>query len=146
MDKEVSQKYLAQQIMSASPAKLVAMLYERAITLLHETIKAIETGDITRRWEANAKATEVISHLWGTLDRERGGEIAEKLNQLYGFIMMRLTMIDVENDAQAAREVIELLEPLRRSWHEIAEGQPAARSGIESRSNPAAPIQISLSA
>ncbi len=145
MDREVSQRYLAQQILSASPAKLVAMLYERAITLLRETIEAIEAGDIARRWEANAKATEVISHLWGTLDRERGGEIAENLNRLYGFMMMRLTMIDVENNAQAAREIIGLLEPLLRSWHEIAEGEPAS-ARTESRSDQAAPLQISLSA
>ncbi len=145
MDREVSQKYLAQQIMSASPAKLVAMLYERAITLLHETVEAIETGDIVRRWEANGKATEVISHLWGTLDRERGGEIAENLNQLYGFMMMRLTMVDVENDAQAAREVIGLLEPLLRSWQEIAHGKPAS-AGTPSHPDRAAPVQISLSA
>ncbi len=145
MDREVSQKYLAQQIMSASPAKLVAMLYERAITLLSETVEAIETGDIERRWRTNSKATEVISHLWGTLDRERGGEIAENLNRIYGFMMMRLTMIDVENNAQAAREVIELLEPLRHSWQKLAEGDPA-RAVTEGRSNGAAPIQISLSA
>ena len=145
MDREVSQKYLAQQIMSASPAKLVAMLYERAITLLRETVEAIEAGDIVRRWEANGKATEVISHLWGTLDRERGGEIAENLNRLYGFMMMRLTMVDVENNAQAAREVIELLEPLRRSWHELAEGESASVR-TESHSDSATPIQISLSA
>ena len=50
MDREISQKYLVQQIMSASPAKLVAMLYERAVTLLHETVEAIEAGDIERRW------------------------------------------------------------------------------------------------
>lgn len=145
MDREVSQKYLAQQIMSASPAKLVAMLYERAITLLREAVRAIEAGDIAQRWEANAKATEVISHLWGTLDRERGGEIAENLNQLYGFMMMRLTMVDVENNAQAAREVIGLLEPLLRSWQEIADGEPAS-AGTEGRSDNAAPSQISLSA
>ena len=145
MDRDVSQRYLAQQIMSASPAKLVAMLYERAITLLRETVAAIEAGDVARRWEANGKATEVVSHLWGTLDRERGGEIAENLNRIYGFMMMRLTMIDVENNAQAAREVIELLEPLRRSWHELANGEPA-RAGTENRSDVAAPTQVSLSA
>ncbi len=145
MDREISQRYLAQQILSASPAKLVAMLYERAITLLRETIDAIEAGDVARRWEANAKATEVISHLWGTLDRERGGEIAENLNRLYGFMMMRLTMIDVENNARAAREVIGLIEPLLRSWQEIAEGEPAS-ARTESRPDQAAPLQISLSA
>ena len=145
MDREVSQTYLVQQIMTAAPAKLVAMLYERAITLLHETVDAIEAGDIERRWRANGKATDVICHLWGTLDRERGGEIAENLNRLYGFMMMRLTMIDVENDAQAAREVIELLEPLRRSWQELADGEGASR-GTESHSDEAAPTQVSLSA
>ncbi len=145
MDREGSHKYLAQQIMSASPAKLVAMLYERAITLLRETVEAIEAGDIGRRWRANGKATEVISHLWGTLDRERGGEIAENLNRVYGYMMRRLTMVDVENDAQAAREVIELLEPLRCSWQEIANGQPAS-ARTESRSDMAAPTQVLVSA
>jgi flagellar protein FliS len=145
MDREVSQKYLAQQIMSASPAKLVAMLYERAITLLREVVEAIEAGDIERRWRANSKATEVISHLWGTLDRERGGEVAENLNRLYGFMMMRLTMIDVENNAQAAREVIGLLEPLHRSWQEFADGEPAS-AGTERQSDKAASTQVSLSA
>ncbi len=145
MDREVSQKYLAQQITSASPAKLVFMLYERAITLLRETIEAIEAGDIERRWRANAKATEVISHLWGTLDRERGGEIAENLNRLYGFMMMRLAMIDMENNAQAAHEVIGLLEPLRRSWQVLAEGG-LSNGGNESRSDGATSTQVSLSA
>ena len=145
MDREVSQTYLVQQIMTASPAKLVAMLYERAITLLHETVDAIEAGDIERRWRANGKATDVICHLWGTLDRERGGEIAENLNRLYGFMMMRLTMVDVENNAQAARDVIGLLDPLRRSWHEIAEGEGANGESKASSSDPASP-QVSLSA
>ncbi len=142
---EASHKYLAQQIMSASPAKLVAMLYERAITLLCETVEAIEAGDVERRWRANGKTTEVISHLWGTLDRERGGEIAENLNRLYGFMIMRLTMVDVENSAQAAREVIELLEPLRHSWQVLADGGPE-NGETETRSGEATPTQVSISA
>ncbi|TDJ45108.1 MAG: flagellar export chaperone FliS [Gammaproteobacteria bacterium] len=145
MDQVVYQKYLAQQIMSASPAKLVSMLYERAITLLHQTVKAIEAGDFEQRWQSNAKATEVIYHLWDTLDRERGGEIAENLNRLYGFMMMRLTMVDVENDAQAARDVIGLLEPLQRSWHEVAERvEQNAESG--DTSDNLTPSKITISA
>ena len=145
MDREVSQKYLAQQIMSASPAKLVVMLYERAITLLRETVEAIEAGEIERRWRANAKATDVICHLWDTLDRERGGEIAENLNRLYGFMMMRLTMVDVENDAQAARDVIGLLEPLQRSWHEVAE-RTEQKAECDETSGSVTPTQITISA
>ena len=145
MDREVSQKYLVQQIMSASPAKLVAMLYERAITLLHETIEAIEAGEIERRWRANAKATEVICHLWGTLDKEQGGEIAENLSRLYGFMMMRLTMVDVENDAQAARDIIGLLEPLQRSWDEVS-NRDEQKIKSHRTSDDKNPSQISMSA
>ena len=145
MDREAYQKYLAQQVMSASPAKLVAMLYERAITLLHDAVGAIEAGDIERRWRANGKATEVICELWQALDREAGGEIAENLNRLYGFMMMHLTMVDTENSAQAARDVIRLLDPLRRSWHELADGE-GANGESESGSGDPASLQISLSA
>ncbi len=145
MDRGASQKYLAQQVMSASPARLVAMLYERAITLLHDAVGAIEAGDIERRWVANRKATEVVSELWQALDMEAGGEIAENLNRLYGFMMMRLTMVDAENNAAAARDVIRLLEPLRRSWNEIAEGK-GANGPSKSSSGDSTSAQISLSA
>ncbi len=145
MDREASQKYLAQQVMSASPAKLVAMLYDRAITLLHDTVGAIEAGDIEHRWRANGKATEIIAELWQALDMEAGGEIAENLNRLYGFMMMRLTIVDTENSAQAAREVIGLLEPLRRSWHELADGE-GANGNSKSGSGDPTSLQISLSA
>ncbi len=145
MEREASQKYLAQQVMSASPAKLVAMLYERAIMLLHDAVGAIEAGNIQRRWVANSKATEIIGELWQALDLEAGGEIAENLNRLYGFMMMRLTMVDTENNAQAARDVIRLLEPLRRSWHELADGEGANGESKGSSGDPTS-LQVSLSA
>ena len=145
MDREASQKYLAQQVMSASPAKLVAMLYERAITLLHDAVGAIEAGDIERRWVANSKATEIVVELWQALDMEAGGEIAENLNRLYGFMVMRLTMVDTENSVQAARDVIGLLEPLRRSWHELADGEGANGESKGSLGDPTS-LRVSLSA
>ncbi len=145
MDREASQKYLAQQVMSASPTKLVAMLLDRAVMLLHEAIEAIEAGDIQRRWRANSKATEIIAELWQALDRERGGEIAENLNRLYGFMTMHLVMVDAENSAQAARDVINLLEPLRRSWRELADNEHS-NSDADRGTDDAAPVQVSVSA
>ena len=145
MDRGASQKYLAQQIMSASPAKLVAMLHERAIALLRETVEAIEAGDIERRWRVNGKAAAIVAELWQALDMERGGEIAENLNRLYGTMTMHLTMVDVDNSAQAARDVIRLLEPLRRSWHELADKE-YTNDDADCRADDATPAQVSLSA
>ena len=38
-------------------------------------------------------------------------------------MMGRLAEVDMKNDAEAAREVMGLLEPLRKSWRELAEGE-----------------------
>ena len=125
MNNDVS-KYLTQQVMTASPAKLVFMLYERAIGSLQEAIAAIEAGDVEGRWRANNRAIEIISHMWSTLDMDNGGEIAENLDRLFSFMLMRLTDVDLRNDPTPAQKVIELLLPLRDSWYDLAQGKTPA--------------------
>ena len=64
--------YRDQNILTASPARLVAMLYEAAITALRRAIKAIEAGDVKARWRANKRAVEIIEHLLVTLEYRQG--------------------------------------------------------------------------
>lgn len=115
-----SRQYQIQQIMTASPATLVFMLFEKAISSLQEAIKAIENKEIEARWRANGRAMEIISHLQMTLDMQKGGEVAANLDRLYSYMLTRLPKVDIRNDASAAVEVIRLLEPLRESWRELA--------------------------
>ena len=70
--------------------------------------------------------TAIIETLWRTLDLEKGGEIAANLDRLYSFMLNRLTQVDLKNDPAPAREVMTLLEPLRRSWHEIVQREAQA--------------------
>lgn len=144
MDRQAAQTYRTQQIMTASPAQLVALLYGRAISSLNEAIRAIETGDIEGRWRANARAQEIIAHLLMTLDRQKGGEVAENLRKLFSFMLSRLPQVDFRNDATTAREVIGLLEPLQKSWAELAltvRRQPAAAAGVTGAASPAVPAR-----
>ena len=113
-------KYLTQQVMTASPAKLVYMLYDRAIASLREAVDAIEKGEIEKRWRANKRAQDILEHMFSTLDTDRGGEIGENLGRLLPYMMLRLPDVDIHNDPAPAREVITLLEPLRDAWREIA--------------------------
>ena len=131
MNENASRQYQTQQIMTASPAMLVFMLFEKAIACLKESIKAIEDKEIEARWKANGRAMEIISHLQMTLDIDKGGEIAANLDRLYRYMLSRLPKVDIRNDAQAAQEVIELLEPLRDSWRELAkQGEQPMRDAM----------------
>ena len=120
MEKTASNTYKMQQIMTASGTKLVAMLYDKAIISLNETIRATEAGDVQARWDANLRTQEILMHLAATLDHEKGGDISKNLDRLYHFMLNRLLWIDVNNDPAPAREVINLLEPLRKSWNTLA--------------------------
>ncbi len=129
MSYALARNYQTQALMTASPAELVAMLYERAIQLLRETERAIQDGRIEARHNANAKAMDVIHHLDMTLDREQGGEIAERLGSLYAFILRKLAEVDRLNDADIPREMIALLEPIRDSWRALArDGTPMPKA------------------
>lgn len=134
-----SMAYLSQQLASLSPAKRVAMLYDKAIASLREAIQAIEDGDVQRRWNANHLAGQIIETLWATLDLDRGGEIAANLERLYSFMLRHLAAVDMKNDPKPAQEVIELLEPLRQSWHELAKQQEAEAQAARPRAAPGQP-------
>ncbi|MGO1117869.1 flagellar export chaperone FliS [Rhodovibrionaceae bacterium A322] len=128
--------YQNQQVMMASPAKLVAMLFDRAIRAMNDTIRCIDSGDIEGRCKHNKKTFDIINHLDMTLDMDRGGEVAQNLANLYSFILRKLPEIDFKNDKQVALDVIEILTPIRDSWNELAEqntqmpgGQPRAMTG-----------------
>jgi flagellar protein FliS len=135
--------YGTQAIMTASPCELVAKLYAAAINNLRKAIDCIERNDIEGRWKAGRKAFDIIEHLTLTLNTQQGGEIAENLSQLYRFMMKRMLDIDVKNDPQAARDVIVLLEPLHKSWAELARRTAGQGSGASTVQPPAQPAKAS---
>lgn len=121
MNEHAAHTYKQQQVNTATPAKMVFMLFEKTLSRLQEAQNAIEKNDIQARCNANCSAQELIAHLSNTLDMEQGGEIAANLERLYTHCMLRLMDVDRKNDPEAAAEVITLLTPLRNSWAELAE-------------------------
>jgi flagellar protein FliS len=112
--------YHTQHVKGASKVKQVALLYERILVSLREAIDAVEKNEIERRWQANKRAQDIILALYGSLDEEQGGEITRNLSQLYMFCLRRLPRVDLKNDATPAKEALEILEPLAKSWRELA--------------------------
>lgn len=112
--------YKTQAIMTAPPAKLVAMCYDRSILALRDAMRSIDAQDVQGRFNHSTRAANIIAHLWGTLDMDQGGEVAQNLSDLYSYAMRRLQDVNMKNDKAAAEDVIAVLEPLSRSWNELA--------------------------
>jgi flagellar protein FliS len=108
-----------ERLLAASPSRLVVMLYDEALKNLVAATEAIARGDIEARCHATNRAIEILCHLYLTLDIKQGGEIAERLADIYRFVLSRLPRVNALNDAAPAHEAIRLLSPVRASWHEL---------------------------
>lgn len=129
---------LETELMSASPLALVVMAYEKAIENLEKAILCISNHDIEGRWKAVEMATDIISELYMSLDHEQGGEIAQNLGCLYGFVLSRLPRINFYNDRQTAIDAIKIMAQLKASWEELArQGVDAAIASSAMRSETA---------
>ena len=107
--------YQMVQTITADPPRLVLMLFDGAERFLLQARRALLAGDIGRYCDSVARAHAVIVELSTTLDRDAGGEIAETLSQLYGFMLRHLTQGLIE---KSVTHIDEVLGPLR----EIREG------------------------
>ncbi|MCU1438706.1 MAG: fliS [Naasia sp.] len=111
--------YNRDAVLSASPARLLTMLYDRLLLDLQraETAQVAEAWDTARTHLLHGQ--DIVSHLMSTLkpDLWDGGP---GLMSVYQFVTRSLINANVYKDVERTRECIALLEPLRRAWHEAA--------------------------
>jgi flagellar protein FliS len=114
---------------NASPHAMVTMLFNGAIDAIAQARGAIQAGNIEVKCKAISKAVQIVHEgLRGSLALEAGGELAERLNQLYGYITNRLTLANLRSDDAILEECTRLLTPLRDAW--VAIGSNAAQGSL----------------
>lgn len=112
-------KHRLEDMLAATPSRMVVMLYDEAIGALRTSVMAIASGDIECRCNSVTAALEIVGHLYLCLDEMQGGQVARNLGTIYGHIISRLPLVNLYNDTEAAEEAVELLEMLRESWIEL---------------------------
>lgn len=103
-------------VASASPHQLIAMLYDGALTALANAKGCILRNDIENRTKQLNKANSILLALQDYLDLGKGGEIANNLYALYGYIVQGVISANRDQDAEKIQELIELLLELKQGW------------------------------
>ncbi len=112
--------YHQTQVQSRTPLELVVMLYDGALKFLHQARLAIERGDIAARRDASTRALTIVSELQSTLNMEQGGEIAERLDELYGYVTARILQAAAADAVGPLDDASRVLATLRESWLAVA--------------------------
>ncbi len=111
--------YRRGEVMGATPAQLVVMLYDGARRFLRNGAQAMREGEVERAHTNLRYAERIIAHLDGTLDYDQG-ELARSLHGLYRFYLAHLNTARMDQDPEKIEEVSEFLGELREAWAQVA--------------------------
>ncbi|WP_203135611.1 flagellar export chaperone FliS [Microbacterium sp. JZ31] len=112
-------RYQADAVMSASPERLLTMLYDRLVLDLERGEAAQQAADWaearTQLQHAQAIVAELNASLADTWEGSAG------LRGVYAFLTSTLIDANVSRDPQRTRACLDLVAPLRDAWHQAAQ-------------------------
>jgi flagellar protein FliS len=113
--------------MSRTPLELVRILYRAALESVGAARRCLRANQVKERSRQITKASEIINELTLSLDRERGGDIAKNLVELYDYIQSLLLDANFRQIEAPLEQVEGLLRTLLEAWEKCAPQPSASR-------------------
>ncbi len=105
----------------ATPHRLVQMLMEGALDKIALAKGLIERRDFAGKGQQINWALSIINGLRHSLDMQAGGEISSNLDDLYDYMIRRLSEANMRNDTGMLDEVSSLLMAIKSAWDAMPE-------------------------
>ena len=106
-------------VATADNIQLIQMLFDGLLESLASASGHIQNKAIEEKSNALVRAGRIVIGLQGALDFERGGELAQNLNELYSYVTRRLFHINAQNDLDALEEVKTLIKDISQAWQTL---------------------------
>ena len=109
------------EIQSATPHRLVQMLFERCLTHLNLSKAAIQEKNYSMKMHSIAKANDIIRYLRDCLQREasEAKKMVQMFDETYDFIEISLIRASLENDIKPINQSIQVLTNIKDGWDGI---------------------------
>ena len=122
---QLRSRYAREAVTTASPARLVTMLYDRLSRDLDDAESAIGRADPQAAHRALRHAQDIVQELSVSLDVARWPD-GKPLQSLYTWLVGQLVTANLTKDASLVIDCREIVEPLREAWHESANARSVA--------------------
>lgn len=121
-------QYQTSNITTATPEKLMIMLFDGAIQFLQKAKNAIAEKNFQERSVNIESARKIVRELMRTIDLENGNDVSKSLFKLYNTMAMKLIKANVSKNTDLIDEVLEDMMNIRWGFQKAIEIQ----SGITS--------------
>jgi len=109
-------QYHENQLMTASPAKLLLAAYDGAIRFCRVAEEKMEQREYADQSIYLNKAIAIVCELASTLKEDVDPKLVGRLKSLYAYVLDRLAQALLNDDTEALREGIGVLSQLRDAW------------------------------
>jgi len=109
-------RYREMDVMAMPPARRLVMLYSQLLSTLRQARHQMELGQIEARTERLLHAEEIVRELAVSLDRERGGDLATRLSELYSWMLTQVAAIHARPEVARVDQVIRIVAELHEAW------------------------------
>jgi len=106
---------------SATPHRLVQMLYEGALDRIAQAKGAILRKDMEAKANLTNRIMDILAHLQSSLELDRGGDVAENLYRLYDYMNRQVFAASRDNDPAKLEEVAILIREVKSAWDQMPE-------------------------
>lgn len=121
--KKIANSYKHSSLETASPGRLILMLYDGALRFMDQAIKGFDIkGKRASYEEVNnniVRAIAIIAELRASLNHEVGGEFSVTMSNLYDYMEGQLSLGNVKKEVSLVEEARKHLQEIRDSWAEM---------------------------
>lgn len=103
----------------ASPHRLIELLYDELRSCLAQAEIAIGKGDLALKSTKLSKALSIVHGLESGLDFNRGGEVAQTLSDVYGYVRQQVIAANTDNDPTPLADAVQAVTEIADAWRQI---------------------------
>jgi flagellar protein FliS len=116
-----SARYAAAARQTASPERLMILLFQAALRHLRSGVAALEAGRGYEGATSLSKAAEIVIELHGALDPSKAPQLCEELGEIYRFVALRLNQAALTRDPGKAREAERAFVPIADAFEQAVD-------------------------
>lgn len=114
------QNYFDNEVLAASPLKLIQLLYAGALDSIAAARRHLHRGDILARARAINKALRIVAELSHCLNHEAGGDLSRRLAGVYTYVIRRLLEANATQKDAPLADAERLMSMLDEAWRACA--------------------------
>ena len=121
-----ARRYVQAQNETASPERLMVLLFETALRHIRTAAAALDAGRFQEAAIASEKAQQIVAHLDLTFDRPRFPELGANLTKVYKFTCQRLLAATIRRDPKMLHDAERAFAPVADAFAKAVQVLPTS--------------------